>query len=807
MKKILLPLLCLLPLAAQTNAETKTYQLCTDESEILNPDNQFILVASKTFNVSKVSNVFAATNSTSGSGVSIISNATGVPQEITVDAEDKGLGIFSIVDNGTSKVLFEHSQNVYWGLPTKNGIVTSGSLSESDSQYQLTVTVDESDYTVKIASGSRYLQFNSGTYFRGYTSNPSYCMPLFYKEVSKVLDPSYSGFNEKYDMLKGETLAFPKILPTELSYTFTSSDTSVVEVDADSKTFKAVGYGTATISFTTEAVADKFNAGEGSFTISVNKIKPVLKFRDQIVYGKLGVGVVWEPVQVLLPEDADLRGRITYSSSDPSIVSINEETGQSLPAVKDEENGDITDEGDVHAKGEVVITATMEETDIYASATASYTIIIMDPSEVIDGAFADAAVFDFTTEDPYGMTSTNNSSTYETVVHEIKIPGNQNVTITFPSPTDEDPADNSYRSWKSGDTYQLRMNKGARFVVSVAEGYKISKIGLTGTVANGTTYTPEGETTSDSDLSEEGWDKLKSTWITKDDEKVHEVRFDFPSSATGNVRLDKIYVLYESENSSYESADLSFENVVYSIYMNEPDKINGVQNPHNLDVTYRIPALDPTEAEKADPDYEEKYTIKELEDGSLEVFVTEPGYYTLEAVSNMNETYRDGLAILRLNVFYHVPVYVNGQPKEYPIGVIDVSKEDVTITMDVPELMNLYYKVDTGSQQAPKAKPFRAEAAEDEDENLLEGFTKYEDGIEIPQGTQGDLHFYVANYGYSSPVRSVGISTPVGVEEIVAPAEGTVRYYDLNGRAVSGKLLPGVYVRKSGNITEKVFVK
>ncbi len=811
MKKLLLPLLCLLPMAMPANAETKTYQLCTSEAEILNPDNKFILVSSKTFTVSNKTSVYAAQNLTTGKGVALAEYAT-VPEEITVDAENSEIGVFSVFDNGEDyKVLYEHGKNLYWGGPNKNNISTSETLG-SGNDYKLTFSFDPVNYTVKITSqtvSNRWFQFNSGTNFRNYLSDEKYCMPLFYKEVVKVKAPEYKGFSENYEILKDEELSFPNILPSELTYTFTSSDESIIKVDKENKKFIPVNYGVATIKFSTPEMGD-FLAGEGSFTISVNKLKPILAFRDQIVYGKLGVGVVWEPVQIIT--EMENHGTITYTSSDPSIVSIDAQTGQIHPAIRDEETGEIIDEGDIHAKGEVVITAVMEETEDYSEAKASYTIIIKDPSEPIEGTFADSVIFDFTTENPYGMTSTSNSNTYETGVHEIKVPGNQDVTITFPPKSDDDPADNNYRSWSASGTYQLRMNKGARFIVSVADGYKISKIGLTGSVANGTTYTPAGDAITTADKNEEGWETLKSTWITKDDEVVTEVRFDYPSSvSSGNVRIDKIYVMYESISSSLSPADLSFETVVYSLYMNEPDKINAVINPHGREITYRIPALDPTEEELANSDYKEKYSITDLGNGMLEVFVTEPGYYSLEAVSPMDDTYRDGLAILRLNVFYHLPVYVNGVLHEYPIGMIDVAKEDVTITMDVPELMNLYYRVYEDPVNVPAEKPvFRAEGANDEeDENLQEGFTKYDngDGIEIPQGTKGDLHFYIANYGYSSPVRKLGLSTPVGVEEVVAPAEGNVRYYDLSGRMVSGKLLPGVYVRKDGSRTEKVLVK
>ncbi len=746
MKKLLLSLLCVFALAAATaHAETKTYQLCTDLTEILNPDNEFIILSD-----GAISNeIKAATNATNGSSVSV-KTATSAPETIQLDTDNvngQKLGRFSFKANGAYYAMYESTNDKYWGIKDNNTQVTSTTLTTAN-DYKLSVTLDGNN--VKIVSqtiNTRYFQFQT-TYFRPYKGNSSYKMPLFYKEVATgPTKPAYGNFDEEYTIEIGESMSLPAITPAELSYTFTTDDTDVIELNTAAKTFKGLAEGVATVKFSTPAVDGKFEAGEGSFKVNVVGIKPTLKFRDQIVYGKVKVGVVWEPVTVLDPEDAELRGDITYSSSNPDVVSIDATTGQIKPE-------------DVKAAGEAIITATMAAKGDYAEGTASYKIIVIDPSST--EPVSNISDFDFTTDGAYGMTAyTGTDSTMETTVNEITGPHDV-VTITFNDAADN--ADNSkHRLWKASSGYELRVNNGGTFTVKVPNEYKISQIGFVSSSLTIAETTPEngapnvigGEWNAD-EIDE----SIKYDWIPKNDEVTDSVRFKTTGST---AKISKIYVLYESAHSNLKSANLSFTKVINNLYENEPAVLNAVNNPTGREISYSIENLD-----------ESEYTITPTADGKIEVMVKKPGYYSLQATSPADDTYRSGFAIMRVNVYHHLDMTVEGDEHLYATPIYtNTDKEELEVLINVPELTTLYYQFRDQNGNAI------ATMADTADEDCEAGFTAYEDGIYIPAGTRGTLVFYIAAYGYKSPKRYVPLSaTSVeGFEHMLHAYGNSARMY------------------------------
>lgn len=557
--------------------------------------------------------------------------------------------------------------------------------------------------------------------------------------------PKYEDFNESYSLVLGKTIPLPAITPSKLTYTFSTENNNIIKIDEATKTIEGVGLGTATVKFTTEAFGDEYLAGEGSFTVEVVKKPAKLTFADQIVFGKLGVGVVWQTVTVITPEDADQIGKITYSSSVPAIVSVNEETGQILA-----DNNEYNLPGDVHAAGEVYITATMEESAEYASAQAKYKITILDPNAAAIAEGTD--VFDFTVENAYGIpthSTTVDSDKYEQGSKDtIEIDANKEdeidyVSISFVTSD----GSHGYRLWKSGDKVDLRIYEGTTMTISVPDSYKISQIGLTGTTIGGT-FDPvsEGE---HQDVEE--WPDMKGHWHSGD-VATNSVTF----TPTTTNKINGIYVLYEGNDTSKKSADLAFTKTVYGIYKEEPATVNAVQNPNGLEVKYTIQNLN-----------EEDYTIVPSEDGkTLKVTVNKPGTYTLEANSESTDTYRSGYAIMRLNVYYHLPVYLDGKEcvqvrdgKEF-IDISAPSIEDAQdlyscfITFDVPANTNLYYKLNWNSGMM---------GLSEDDIDMEDGFELYEDGIEVwsligLMDPTANLEFYLGSYGYKSPHRTIALS-------------------------------------------------
>lgn len=742
MKKILLSFVCLLAMALPSLAATKTYQLVTDPEEILNPDNEFLMISSKLIK----NGVSAALNSDKGNATTVLSNVSEVPETITLDAESLGLGLFSVKENGDDKVLYETTTGKYWGLPNSNGINATVSFPTLDN-YKLTIVMND-DHTVKVTSpvavDNRALYFN-GTYFRCYKPNDSYSLPYFYKEVEVgPQTPAYKGFEQEYSLEIGQSMPFPNIFPSELSYTFTTEETDVVKIDPETKTLTALAEGVAMITFSTEAT-DSFLEGEGEFLINVTKKTPKLSFHDQIVYGKLNVGVVWQAVTIEDPENADERGTITYSSSNSEVLDVDPITGQIYP-------------DKIYATGEAIITATIAEMGDYAEGSASYKILIKDPEEDIEPG---TAVFDFTVKDAYGFTTMDSKNNkYESVVSEIE--ENDIVTISFEG-------EDKYRLWENNGSVDLRLYKdGGKFTVAVPEGYKISAIGMSSSDKKiDGTYSP---LSGPSDFTpEDGW---KSYWHA-DDQILESVTF----TANATTRIDKIFVLYEAATSGLKSAKLSFDPVVNGIIVDEEATINAAINPTGREITYGIQNLS-----------EDEYIITPSEDGkTLKVLVNTPGYYTLEAKSAADDEYRDGYAIMRLNVFRHLDVFAN--EVELTEDVISTEDGDVEVTFNIPELANVYYQIVEGDE-------IPGVGEEDIDDNQEAGFEIYEDGITIPANTRGKLVFYIANYGYKSPKRTIILEA---TEPLVTPKMLGLDEVEI------GEMMAGVYEVKSDHALEVSF--
>lgn len=90
-----------------------------------------------------------------------------------------------------------------------------------------------------------------------------------------------------------------------------------------------------------------------------------------------------------------------------------------------------------------------------------------------------------------------------------------------------------------------------------------------------------------------------------------------------------------------------------------------------------------------------------------------------------------------------------------------------------------------------------------------------ESGEEIPyQEWEGTIGFNSLEYtkwdeNAQRTANIEDIALPDGVNDITVDADNNapVRYYNINGQAVSGKMMPGVYVRVQGNKADKVVVK
>ncbi|MDE6269315.1 MAG: Ig-like domain-containing protein [Muribaculaceae bacterium] len=631
----------------------------------------------------------------------------------------------------------DSSLKLYKALPNNSPKLDNGTveISVPTGYYITKVTIDATNpsyfgYTEPFVNEDQTI--NTKVYTHNGSSGGAYIKAITVEYAEKNGAVDFTFFNPYKE--SGVTIDVNKEFKFDLpdnapGVTYTSSDEEIIAV-SDDKTFTAHKPGEAIVTASWNAVEGEWNVGSAEIKFVVNGLKPQMRFRDQVVYGKLDKGVVWEPVMVNVPDDAELRGEITYSSSNTEIVTVDSTSGQ------------ITKD-DIKGAGEVTITATMAAKGNYAEGKASYKIIIIDPEAAM--TVVGTSDFDFTEKDAYGIISTSDGGTYSQESVEIN-EGPVSITI-----------EGKYRSWeaKSGGEvsgYDLRLYKvddnSGTITVSVPEEYKISKIGVVGKFV--ATSSPENG--GDDNSLSETWDETMAyDWIPSENERVNTVTLTL-TAVTHNI--SHIYVLYEGEDSTVKPAGLSFNNTVYSIYEYDEVELNAVNNPHGLPVTYSIENLD-----------EDEYLIEPSEDGkTIKVMIAKPGYYSLQAKSEPTEDYRDGFAIMRVNVYRHLDLQeiTATETKEHKFPDPIYTDEAVKVKIDVPELTTLYYKlVDLNSPTT------QADDVESDDENRESGFVEYEDEfINIPANINGDLIFYIAAYGYKSPKRDIPLIHKVAVEEV-----------------------------------------
>lgn len=769
MKKVLLCIVCLLvgTFSGYCQNEEKSFTLEFKTGKV--DDTQL------STNVS-LDNVLEASSLEYVSGYEVIGTVTPVAR--TYYATTKGLLLGSTSNPGWVTLSLSHSNyiitkvEIEWAAYNNNNdpwieISVNGksigktSSTTNDGLHFNTITVntvntdDNTEDNADVNEGASSIKIASGggnpKKARAYVKS----LTVFYEEGEpEVVNPIFGNVPDKIILGVGEEIDYPEIDPTDLTYSFSVEPADLLTFDDTNKTIKANRVGAGIITFTTDAVEGEYNAASGTIDVEVSAKIPQMSFDNEQVTGKLGVGVVWQTVKITEPEG--ILGndeKVSYSSSDPDIVTVNAENGRILPS-------------DVKKAGEAVITATLSAHGDYAEASASYIILIKD----VQGAITSGeSVFDFTVRDAYGMTTItipnpeeSLDKDYEENINEIKSDdGIVSLNISG----------GKYRLLVSNeDTYSLYLYKPVDFKISVSEGYRLTKITADGRI--------EGRL--DAEQIKLNGNNLK---IWESDE-THAQSFVTLEVSNTNM-IKKLIVEYEAVSSIIQPAPLSFNKNVYGLMVNEAMAINPADHPEGVNVSYQIEGLDP-----------EDYSIEE-DEGDLTVRVDRTGSYTLTASSEADNEYSEGFAILRLNVFPPITVYANNG--EVTSDVI-TAKEAITITLDVPAMTYAYYKLEDSSVKTKEAE------AETSDENKREGYTLYENSINIPKDFKGKLTYYMGNYGYLSPERSLTLDVQSDVIEI-EDGDGIIHHYDLNGREIKGELEKGVYIRVEGNHSSKVLVK
>ena len=170
------------------------------------------------------------------------------------------------------------------------------------------------------------------------------------------------------DLYKPTEFTTPKLTnPNKLAVTYSSLNEAVATVDANTGVVTLVGVGSTTITASSEKTAD-YSAGFASYTLNVTDSRPYFRFAQTVYSVMINTAFTAPTVET------NVEGMPAYSSSVPSVATVDSETG----AVA------------LVAPGTTIITATLD------AHTASYTLTVTPlsatvfapvtaQSEVVDG--------------------------------------------------------------------------------------------------------------------------------------------------------------------------------------------------------------------------------------------------------------------------------------------------------------------------------------------------------------------------------------------------------------------------------------
>lgn len=526
---------------------------------------------------------------------------------------------------------------------------------------------------------------------------------------------------------------------------------------------RALGKGTATVNFTTDAVDDKYLAGEGSFQVTVTGKPAEISFQHRNVEGKLGTGVVWQTAIVTEPAGAAVK----YTATDPN-------SGEVSDVLRIDETTGVINPDDILKVGSALITAATAATDEYEEGKATYIITISDPNSAESPTTT--TTIDFTKPEvskagdsgAYGLTAVKSSDTsYKTEkIQKTESP----VSFTL-----EGRYSLKCVSGDSGSTLlnlpRLTTNGSAAGEITISvptdgtENAIITRIIFVG----GTNLDKLSSDTEGGTYSGEN-----HRWDVTEGQEVSSVHFKNTGNSAANIQ--KIEVLWQSKNSNLKPAQLSFPQKIYNAEEGIEFEANAVTTPNAVgEISYKI------------DDCPNGSVVEN--DGKLKITIPEVGSYTLKATSEENAEFRSGLAIMRINVFPKLtPIVENGTFTDNEIK----SESNVAYAkFDVNPQLRLYYLVSETVLDTPD----------------VNNFDEYDPTIGIELSGEGNLYYYLGNFGYNSPIKTVKYNVgPTGVVEIATDANGAVRTFDLNGREIKGTPEKGVYIRIQNGKASKVIL-
>lgn len=777
MKKLFLTLMCLLAIGITAKADTWTYDVTNDYTSpswltmIKAANGEGVITPTATLPVSDApinAITWKYTSAYTTAAPSAPQKNGTAPKGITMGAAAKYFDTVTFSTNGfagkkitkVSVTIASVSKKVSYDVKlecgsfseTKEHVIYQNNLGNSDTPGTAEFTPND------LASNLSFTIIQTGTNTNTIGGFKFCSVSVEYVDASGPVEPQYSNIpgDGEYSLILGDTKAFPAISPTELTYTLSTEDTGIIEIDNASKTIKGVGVGTATVKFATSAFEDTYLAGEGSFKVTVEGKPAQISFQHPAVEGKLGVGIVWQYATVTAPAGA----AVTYSAKDPKTGAVSDVINI------DPTTGEITKD-DLLKAGSAIVYATTAATSEYAAGEASYSVIVTD----VDGTQEpETTTIDFTIPGCYGFTTRSNGDTNNYVKDATtKVEGEITFTLAGRFMLKYQDSSNT-TSMMNLPKNSSNTSPAGEITISVPSGdvdYKITRIIFVGgtNLKNFSTDT-EGGTY---DQENYRWDAGENSTVTS----VH-----FKNAGSNAANIEKIQVLWQPVASNLLPAELSFTQKVYNTEEGVDFEANAVVNPHTVPVSYELDDC---------PDG----TVTEA-NGKLTIHIPTAGSYTLKAKGETTQDYRSGLAIMRINVFPVLTPEVEGAT--YANGSISGTSEDAVVKFTLPSsLVNLKYTLSDTEIAAPDVNAF---------------YDYPEEGIAISKS--GYLYYSMGNFGYNSPVKKIAYvlgDSQTGVSEVEAAAEGEVKYYDLSGREVKGQPEQGIYIRLQGGKAEKVLVK
>ena len=197
------------------------------------------------------------------------------------------------------------------------------------------------------------------------TNDYGTCNPVTAEYTIHAESPAFTYDPTEYEITIGGDFTAPvlgKAADYDGTVTYSSDNTEVAEVDAETGAVTVKGAGTAMITATGTAT-EHFAEATASYTLTVNKQESAVSFADPLVEITYGDNYDKQAATV-----EGFSGNLVYTSSDESVVKFHG-------------NGVI----DVLGPGIVTITATAPATETTSESSATYTLKIYEPADAVEG--------------------------------------------------------------------------------------------------------------------------------------------------------------------------------------------------------------------------------------------------------------------------------------------------------------------------------------------------------------------------------------------------------------------------------------